>query len=191
MVKLLLNKGANPNIVSTSYSSPLNIAVYGWSKDIIKLMLDKGANVNLSDCDKIFPIHRVRSAEILQMLLDKGAKVNAKDRDKHNLLHYIAEYHLAEYSDSLREDILGAARLAIEKGIEINAQANYVKGGPIFIEIEFFNQATPLLAAVVQNNSPLVKLLLEKGANRNIKDARKNLPLFYAKEIPEILELFN
>ena len=48
MVKLLLEKGANINVITSSQTPLVIIAKWGY-KAIVKLLLDKGADINTAD----------------------------------------------------------------------------------------------------------------------------------------------
>jgi len=190
MVTLLLSKGANPNAVSTTYSTALVIAVSKWGPDIVKLMLDKGAKANLKCSSGTYPVHHAKSKETLKLLLDSGADIKSKNREKWNILHYLATTSSSGTSDEYKNNVMETIKYAIEKGADINAQANYIPGGIHFVGVkEHFHLATPLLVAVINNNPEMVKLLLEEGANPNIKDSAKKIPADYAADLPEVLSL--
>ncbi|HOV13356.1 MAG TPA: ankyrin repeat domain-containing protein, partial [Spirochaetota bacterium] len=157
---------------------------------IVKLLIDRGARVDVPESDGTYPIHRAKKKETLLLLLSKGAKINTKTPNKWNLLHFLASTSSSGVSDDYAKSIIETAELALKQGIDINAQAQYIHGGAFFVGTEYFYNATPLLTAVINNNPDMVKLLLEHGADQNIKDSRKKKPIDYAQEIPEILALF-
>lgn len=82
IVKLLLNNGADPNILSRDNSTPLSEASYGGHTEIVKLLLEKEADVNIASNDGSTPLMGASHngfIEIVKLLLDKDANVNATD----------------------------------------------------------------------------------------------------------------
>ncbi|KAH8895767.1 ankyrin, partial [Thozetella sp. PMI_491] len=81
IVKLLLDKGADPNSLNSwGHSTPLLRAVEMRHKVIVKLLLDKGADPNLESPrrSRISPFviaTERRYEDIVRLLLEKGATV--------------------------------------------------------------------------------------------------------------------
>ncbi len=79
LVKWLLKKGANPNVVDTTAESPLSLALIKNNTDIASLLIAHGANVHYSDFvgqSEILNSVNHENLEILKLLFEKGANLN-------------------------------------------------------------------------------------------------------------------
>ena len=78
MVALLLDKGADPNIVSTygdgGGESPLYIAAKYGMKEIAALLLENGAEVNAKNHAGKTPLDVAEKEEIKKLLRARGGK---------------------------------------------------------------------------------------------------------------------
>jgi ankyrin repeat protein len=88
IVKLLLDKGCDPDIRNESENSghkggtALLDAAFWERPEIAKILIDRGANVNARSAGGVVPLHeaaRMNHLEIAQLLLKHGANVNARD----------------------------------------------------------------------------------------------------------------
>ena len=97
--------------------------------------------------------------EIVQFLLSNGAEVDAVDSDNVTpLLHAASRGHVPV-------DVVEAL---LDRGANINHQNN--------------DKITPLHYAALGNLLPVVKILINRGADRSLKDRWKRTPLDLAKE---------
>jgi ankyrin repeat protein len=87
MVRLLLEKGSNPDIRSREEAghkggTALLEAAF-WSRlEIAEMLIKRGANVNAKAARGVVPLHeaaRMGHVELARLLLKHGAEVNAKD----------------------------------------------------------------------------------------------------------------
>ncbi|MGO9572606.1 MAG: ankyrin repeat domain-containing protein [Desulfomonilaceae bacterium] len=160
IVRLLLEHGANPNS-DTDFWTPLGLATTNGYIDIVRLLLEHGAQVDLRfgenvedqgikhgpwtallECRFAFP------ELIADLLLKHGADVNARDGQGATLL--ILTTH------SGRDYPLNWIRFLLNNGATVNAQR---KDG-----------RTALMGACSWKRTDVVELLLERGANPNVKD---------------------
>ncbi|KAF2462586.1 ankyrin, partial [Lindgomyces ingoldianus] len=86
-VRVLLEKGANPNIKDTrNYESPLHWSLKGdKTTDIVTTLLDSGADIESLNASGYHPLHRAAFSGALQnteLLLDRGADIEAKTKSK-------------------------------------------------------------------------------------------------------------
>lgn len=101
--KILLEKGANPNIASANADRDyaLNFALVNGGKigslAVAQLLIDNGADVNVSDSRGLTPIHRIMMItqadnrwRMLEQLMQRGAQINAQAEDGSTMLHITA-----------------------------------------------------------------------------------------------------
>lgn len=140
----------------------LHLAVYFHHDKAVKVLLENKAKVTGKNKKGQTPLHRacqsIFNMNIMDMLLKKGAKIEARDNEMKTPLH-IAVISWA------REN----AKLLIGSKANINAQDN--KGN------------TPLHHAVEKSDyyESMVRYLLEKGADKTIKNKKGQTPLDIAK----------
>lgn len=102
--KLLLDRGAKPDLANKKGDTALILAAYRGYVDISKLLLDKGANVNAKNSEGRTALMNASAAvvdlkdnngdfaDLVKLLLDKGADVNVMDNKKSNALSLATMY---------------------------------------------------------------------------------------------------
>ncbi|XP_051186591.1 uncharacterized protein [Lolium perenne] len=169
-VRLLLDRGANPNIACGKGYTVLHVVATMTKRDssgVAEILLSRGANVDPM-CELGTPLHYAAecgNVQMLDMLLQYHANPNRVVR-----LFY-APLTLAIFAHSLK-----CVELLIKAGADVNA------GRPV----------TPLIIAAADGLADCVKCLLEAGADANIPDEIGRTPLEIAaiqgwKECVEIL----
>jgi len=81
MIRLLLDRGANPN-------DGIGHAAAGQPPDVVRLLLDRGANPTTGLCSAV----EAERPDIVQLLITRGANVNTKCSDDRRVLLDAAEY---------------------------------------------------------------------------------------------------
>ncbi len=186
-VKLLLDKGADPNLSNKAGATALMWAVNDLKK--VQLLLAKGANVNAVSKDEKSPLRLAldlpNAMAVVQALLAKGANVNQADKRGFTPLMAagfsgkleLIQLLLAKGADPKAKTkdgfthlkaIVFSARLpavkwALEQGLEVtNPKENFLFG------------------AAMTGDLALARLLLDKGATPNPPDGADFTPLMVA-----------
>jgi ankyrin repeat protein len=132
------------------------------------LLLAAGADVDAQRADGWSALEWAAAegrTEMLELLLAKRATLEARDREGYTALFYAAGNTMDEDATSRT---LAAARILIEHGARVNAQA--------------LDGSTPLMWAARKGELEIVRLLLSKGANANVVDRLGRSALSYAAE---------
>jgi ankyrin repeat protein len=148
-VKSLLKKGVNPNIVDTNGSPMLVLAIREKSTKVIDVLLgDKDIDVDLSDKNGETPLMMASIEGNLPLVktLVMGYKAQL-DHIGWTPLHY-----------------------ACAKG-QLEVALVLVANGAIVDSMSLGN-TTPLMMAVQSGNEQLVKLLLDKGADLQLRNSQ-------------------
>jgi ankyrin repeat protein len=111
IVTLLLDHGADPNALNTTWQTPLMAAALVGDERLIKLLLDHKANVNVGSKFGMTALMYARRVPIIKLLLAAGANVNDKEIKGKTALHWAAS----------RGDP-DAVKLLIDAGANVNAQ---------------------------------------------------------------------
>lgn len=190
VVELLLDSGADPSIVARESGTAIQEAAYKGHKDVVEVLIEKGADINSKGQEFGSALEAASYSgfkDLVKMLLEKGADVNIGG----------GQYGTALKAASSKghRDI---AELLIENGADINILAGYIHlfpgclYGPDYLKKGAGFEGTPLQAAAYEGNKEVVELLLEKGADVNVKRGEFGPALAAAafkghKEIAELL----
>lgn len=130
IARLLIEKGADPNIKTEDGTSPLHVAIAKGNLEIVKLLIEYGADVNSRKDDGVTPLHSAAwfgQIDIAKLLIDHGADVNAQNEDGNTLLHTavfkdkkeMVELILINGADLNIKNIWGMTPMDIAKNQEI------------------------------------------------------------------------
>ncbi|KAL8728499.1 MAG: hypothetical protein Q9181_005324 [Wetmoreana brouardii] len=206
LTRLLLEQGAEVNVVLEGEVPPLHRAAESGRENIVKLLLEFGANVDTRDRNKrtpIFPAAQRNHPNILRLLLNAGANANVKSDEDQTVMLCLA----AERSGKVMKwgveiiDILLSTRLDLEakdKGgrtaLSWAAATGKETLAKLLLTGRTHNKAdihatnyrgkTALHLAVENrtNRIPLVRLLLENGADVHATSDGGWTPLHNAAE---------
>lgn len=147
-------------------------AVRNGDKPLVEMFLRRGADPNATD-DCGIPViiyaASIPHPEILSSLIESGANPNTVNRFNNSTPLLV----LIDWLDAQRgkgyEEVLASIKLLIENGADVNLTGKTMK--------------SPLIAAVLQRNVPVVELLLAAGAEINFRDYKERTAYSYAAEI--------
>jgi ankyrin repeat protein len=152
MVKLLLANHAEANAGETHGETPLSIAIERVNTDIVKLLLEHGADANATNAAGETPlaiaISRLGDNDVVKLLLDHHADANMESSDGQSLT--ITPLGLAAIHDHPE-----MVKMLLADHADPNAA--------------YSNGETPLLTAIRNNKTEILKLLLDNHANANLE----------------------
>jgi uncharacterized protein len=149
-VKALLADGAKVDSRDRNGDSPLNMAASKGNAALADTLITAGADVNLANLAGVTPLMGAAfsgNAELVRKLLAAGAKLEPVDRVKKNAATYAA-------GNGCTECLIELLRV----GTQVNAPLE--------------NDLTLLMWAAAYGGESSVRLLLARGADRNLKDRR-------------------
>ena len=166
LVKLLLDRGANPDSKCIVGRTPLHrTAEYGHT-DLVKLLMDRGADPNEADKSGTTPLHwaaKSGRACLVKLLIERGADPDKKDDTGKTPLFKAVEYNQFERHTEATDSV----RILLDGGADPNVHAW---------------DPTPLHRAAEFGRKDLVKLLLERGADPNETDGVGSTLLHWAAQ---------
>ncbi|KAI9309588.1 ankyrin repeat-containing domain protein [Cunninghamella echinulata] len=176
-VKLLLEAGLSLNQVQ-SYKQPSMLlnAVTNKNLDMVKLLLSNG--VSLDDdsdygrCNAVMTACVGNDLEMLQALVDAGANLNKPSTVK-------------RFTKKGKEYYVVVAPIFIASQKDSSETLKILLNGSTKIEVygpedeDYENGQSALMYNILNGHCENVKLLLSKGADKNIKDSKTNRTAFY------------
>lgn len=170
IVSLLLNAGANINAEDGLWTqfgaTPLLLAVWKNSPQILRLLLARKANPNLPTSGNWTPLWYAVAAgdvDMAKALINAGATMNGRLQSSNLLVKAI----------TIRNVPLVALLLA--NGADVNYFSHNTYG----------DVASPLMVAIQTRNKAIVQMLLDKGANANYKSRQGGSILDVARSNPD------
>jgi uncharacterized protein len=204
-VELFLEAGMNPNEEEninpddSNKVSAIEMAAANGHLDIVKKLVEHGANLEkamysaaannqkavldftLASNPSLLAINKALigatssdDTSILQLLLDKGADMNFVDKD---FSYYPFEGATALIMSALHGKIENM-RILLSKNADVNIGGNDTVPSALFASFEFIH--SPSICA------DMVNLLLEHGADINVKNKDNKTPLLAAITSPNI-----
>lgn len=141
--------------------SPLFLAAWRGSSDVLRLLLAAGCQANRScGVEELTPLMAAaRCGDVIagRMLIQNNANINAYDRRQHTALHHASEIG----HEAFVKLLLGACA-------QLEALDNASR--------------TPILVAAASNRTAIVRLLAISGANLSSPDSRGSILLHFAMQ---------
>ena len=147
--RLLLNHGANCNLLNAEANTPLHIAVGMKDIKMTRLLLEHKADPSMDTPDGNRLMHKIvdmNDIETTKILLLQGADPNLRNKDGDGLMHLAAK----------RNDI-ETTELLLDNGADPNLRDG--------------NGDTTMHMAAKKNNVETARLLFHKGVDPRLKDA--------------------
>ncbi|XP_077297906.1 uncharacterized protein LOC143919454 [Arctopsyche grandis] len=149
-------KETNYNLLSSKFEGrmALDIAVNKFDARVVKYLIDCKICVNQRSIRGQTPLHFAferGNIEVINVLLENGADEQLRSNDGKTLLHFVSSY-------------TETSKILLEKGFDPNEPDKYGD--------------TPFMIAVRWRKHDLIELMLDYGANPNIRNKKGNTSLF-------------
>ena len=189
-VEALIKGGADVKAATRYGVTPVGIAALNGNAAILRRLLDAGANADTASPageTALMTASRSGSADAVTLLLDRGANVNAKDtvRAQTALMWAVTEKHpdIVKLLASRGADVNARTNVTIPKGEYSPARAGGAAGAGI-IRQRALPKAdggmTPLLFAIRDGDTEVMRLLLELGADLEQSSGNHTSPMLIA-----------
>ena len=202
LLEAIIDRGYDPNTMTTKGWSPLLRVILKFSDDLItnenaeapkcfKFLIENNADVNAKNPDGETPLLvavKNEALKLVELFLANGADVNTKDYNGKSPLHWALTMESKEI-----------VKLLLDHKADVNSRydeqtplqlASY-NGSLGFFKVLIENCAevnaqhyygmTPLLWAIHGGNLDILKLLIDNGAEVNAQDDNGITPLCFAK----------
>lgn len=190
-VAVLLERGADPNAVSSIRNSALMYAAEKGNMAIMKMLVEKGADVNASGFRKETPLFMsifINDFQSTKYLLENGADPNIKDELGVTPLMYAAatnQYQSADLllfydADETVTDKEGNDPLLTAVTFENIETSDVLLQNELSPDVQDIHGNTPAIVATQHANYDILDLLLDYNADVNIANNKNFTPLAYA-----------
>jgi len=156
IVKFLIKKKSNLNIIDNQKYTALHYAVKTGDLNLVKRVLKYGADINgMVKQTGYTPLHLAADKNYYSIaiyLINNGADVNLMDNG----------YGPLYSSISWRKECIPLIKLLLKRGVKVNIQNKY--------------GYTPLHQAYLTGNQELINLLIKSGADNTIKNDSGKVP---------------
>lgn len=201
VVKILLNAGVNPNDLFTSNGikqSLIYLSAYKGDIETMNLLIDAGVDVNIPNINGITALMVAASRgrlDIMAMLLRAGANIHQEDSMGGNTaLCYAAKFGNIK---SLRFLLEAGADINYHSNIGVSALTSAAGEGQLEA-VKFLlehgaiinGSSQLLILPIIRRHHELIKLLIQYGADVNVRFADGCIPLCIAAGIGN-LEIVN
>ena len=159
MVTCLLDLGANVHARNAQYDTPLHVAAQCSGPKVCQVLLDRGADINASCEDGSTPLSiavQEGCLDVIRFLIERGANVQLPA----NIIFKTTILHLAAKSYTLTKLFLSMDQVAS------------------MVNVANDRGSTPLHVVVTNGYLETCELLIEHGADVNVRDQLGRTPLF-------------
>jgi ankyrin repeat protein len=181
IAKLLLDNGAYVDAKDSQWgATPFKAAAEMGHLEIARMLLAKGAYPYTKDKNGTTALMSASlhgHTDLVRLLLDIGADINAKDRADKTALHYASQKGQTEVIEILLKK---GADFETESGDENGLKPTDSPGPGVYKAGVSSSDSSPMMWAAYEGKAESVRVLIEKGADVNMKDGLYHTALHIA-----------
>lgn len=171
-VEALVTQGANINYTDPWGNCAVFTAAWEGNPKALDLFYHLGAKISFEDTNLLCNAAFNGKVESVKWLLDKGEDANfAFTNTGENALHYTIS------KSSEMDERVEIVQLLIAAGTDVNKKTLVGKSTLCFMRDAYLKGETPLHRAAAYANIPIIKMLLDAGAQPALKDANGDTPI--------------
>ena len=171
-VEELVSQGANINYTDTWGNSAIFAAAWEGNTTALEMFYNLRAKISFDDCNLLCNAAFNGKVDSVKWLLDKGEDANFAFTDTgENALHYTI-CKMSEIDE--RAEIV---KILIAAGTDVNKKTLAGKSTLCFMRDAYLKGESPLHRAAAYGNVAIIKMLLDAGADRSMKDANGDTPI--------------
>jgi ankyrin repeat protein len=188
--EMLIKAGADVKAATRYGVTPISLAAMNGDAAMIRKLLDAGADPNTANPGgetTLMTAARTGKLDAVSLLLDRGAKLNAKDtvHEQTALMWAVLENHtdMVKLLLARGAEINAHTKVTIPKGEYVPARPAAASGAGIIRQRALPTAdggMTPLLFAIRDGNTEMVRLLLDHGADIEQSSGNHSTPLLIA-----------
>jgi ankyrin repeat protein len=161
-VRFLLEHGADVHALDNDHATPLHVVSESGGIKAARLLLQHGAVVDAQDNRDSTPLHvasQSGNAKVARLLLEGGANIHVRNKANQTPQHLL----LAMWSKNVLDDDIDAVRIVLESGVDVDSVND--------------THRALLHGASYFGSLKVAQLLLDHGANINVRDGESQTPL--------------
>jgi cytohesin len=171
-VEELVLKGANINYINAWGTFAAFSAAWDGNTKALDLFYNLGAKISFENANLLCNAAYNGKVDSVKWLLNKGEDANFSFTDTgENALHYTIS-KTSEMGE--RTEIV---KILIAAGTDVTKKTTAGKPTLCFMRDAYLKGESPLHRAAAFGNAPIVKMLLEAGADPSMKDANGDTPI--------------
>lgn len=193
ILDVLINKGANVNILDSNGATPLHYGVKHNRPNALRFLLERGASLAVKDSNGAAPLHwacQLGKLDCARVLVDKGADIEAKAKYETTALHLAARAGLKDIVTYLCQNKANTEartnkgytplHIAAMKGL--SDMCNILLHFRGHVDALTLRRQTALHFTAMQGDIPTSQILLRYGAWASAMDADHNTPASNAQQ---------
>jgi cytohesin len=171
-VEKLVSQGADINYTDNWGNFAMFAAAWEGNIKALDLFYNLGAKISFDDANLLCNAAYNGKVNSVKWLLDKGENANFSfTTTGENALHYTIS------KTSEMDDRVDIVRGLIAAGIDVNKKTLAGKSTLCFMRDAYLKGESPLHRAAAFGNVSIIKMLLDAGAERSMKDANGDTPI--------------